>query len=301
MSVEPLTECDLFEYAAARVANKTVMQRIGHSAKLHSARSAFSSPGSFGSKAADLAGMVGRGAMSLVPIPGLGSLVKMLEEPAQEKIKKHYRKRNLDKAKADKDAAGVVKFELKELSVEEMDRYRWKVEQSIKDLNAAIQNYPGNLAKKIKEGAECDAHVELAMAAEQATRRIQKLRNKCLAVKEVMDKTLDWLKELESGTVFQGEARHGVDGKKNEIMRQIKSRIDQWMKFPKETAEAINVEHHGKCQSWCWLNGIATPDKYEERKNHAAEAAKFLADFFTVEGIAEIGFDVTKDKTSKAA
>ena len=57
---------DIFAYAKKCVDNKTVAARIGHSAKLHSLRSAVSSKGSAASKLSSLGGAAVR-AISALP------------------------------------------------------------------------------------------------------------------------------------------------------------------------------------------------------------------------------------------
>ena len=66
---------DIFAYAAKCVENKSVLARIGHSAKLHSVRSAVSSKGSAASKFGALVGAGARATLNAIPIPVVGSLL----------------------------------------------------------------------------------------------------------------------------------------------------------------------------------------------------------------------------------
>src|SRR5258708_6493170 len=107
---------DIFDYAAKCVANKSVLQRIGHSAKLHSLRSAISGKGSAASKFGSLVGAAARATLNAIPIPAVGSLIASLEQKVEKVIKSQLHGRSLRKAAT---AADKVKFTLKELSVEE--------------------------------------------------------------------------------------------------------------------------------------------------------------------------------------
>src|SRR5262245_19980853 len=71
---------DIFVYAAKCVENKGVLARIGHSAKLHAARSAVSSKGSAASKFGALVGAGIRATVNAIPIPVIGGLVGALEQ-----------------------------------------------------------------------------------------------------------------------------------------------------------------------------------------------------------------------------
>jgi hypothetical protein len=288
---------DIFDYAKERVKNKTVLQRVGHSGKLHMFRSAGSSPGSFASKGITLLGAAGRTALSAIPIPGLGSIIGTVEKCVQDFAKKKYRKRQLATAKAGKDDAEIVKFELKSLSIEELDRYRWKVEEAMRELNTALTNHQLNFIDRAGEGAVCDSFLALAMAAEQASRRIDKLREKCLAIRKTMDVTLDWLKLCQSGTHNgTGVAKSGVDGAKNQILDAMKHHVQKCLDMPEKELLVELPALHENCDPWCWAKDQATKDKFAVHKDRAAKLMKFLTAPFEVDSVLEIGMGGTIDK-----
>jgi hypothetical protein len=99
----------------------------------------------------------------------------------------------------------------KDLSVENLDRYRWKVNEAMQDLNKSLANHSQNIVKSMDRGCECNPYLELAIAAEQASRRINKLRDACWAITDVMTQTLDWLDDCEEG----------VRGQKNLLREQM--------------------------------------------------------------------------------
>jgi hypothetical protein len=291
---------DLFTYAANKVANKPVMQRVWHSPRLHIIRSAVHSKGSVGSKVLTLGGAAARVALGTIPIPALGSFLSLIEKSVQGGLKGRFYKRRIEQALEAKDPAQFVKFELKDLSLEEMDRYRWKVEQTITDLNTALDRHQSNLTKKKSDGAECDAYLDLALAAEQATRRIEKLKHKCLTVKRVMEDTLVWLEDCEFGGAVRGEAKRGVIGKKNAILDELQQNVEEYYKGLERDPVAENEEaihkRHVNCKHWCWYKDLVEADSLAGARAKAAKILKFLTTPFMIEemgepirGLTEIG------------
>ncbi len=296
---------DIFEYAKGIVNNKSVAARIGHSGKLHSIRSALSGKGSAASKFGSLVGVAVRATLNAIPIPAVGSLISAAEKAVQDKIRGTMHQRNLDRARASGDKATVVKFEIKELTLEDMDRFRWKVSHAMTELNAAIAKFPENYAKKRDEGATCDAYLELVIAAEQASRRINKLKEKVMAINTVVKLTCDWIEECERGprpagalvpvvaAPAAGPATAGVLGKKNEIQALIRGHIDedngnlakgerhrQTQLEKSQFHEAYVSAYHAKCDRWCCYRAAGAVDDWQGFRNNAAIVVRFLSDPF---------------------
>ena len=267
-------EVNLFVYAKKAVANKTVAQRIAHSPALHGVRSAFSSGGSFVSKGANLLGAAGRVAMGLIPIPALPAISATFEKHFEGFLRGKAHEKRLEAAKAQGNVEDTVKFELKELSLEEMDRYRWKVHQAMTDLNNALQSHNDKLAKASQEQARCAAYVELATASEQAARRILKLYHKCFVVKGIMEETMDWLEDISLGSDGKG----GVVERKRDIKKNLKIEIDEYKKLPGDRQQLYIDAYHTHCAGWCWAKDLSKPPSATPKLDFCANVLKWLAE-----------------------
>jgi hypothetical protein len=293
---------DIFKYAEGRVGNKGVLARIGHSPKLHSFRSAMTSKGSAGSKGLGLLGVGARAAMKAIPIPALGGILGKIEQQVEKKVRTWHHKRRGKSA----DTGDQVKFALKELSVEELDRFRKKVEMAVNDLNKASSNFGERVKKKRAEHSTCDAYLELAEAGEQASRRLLRLRTTIIALQEALDLTLQWAQQVEhgaAGTVAPSPTSvNGVkDAARGVILGEIAAELALADKADKTMQsgmkEAFIIEYHGKCGQWCCFRESGKPDDWKTFKNNAAMATKFLTDPFTIEDV--IGVAQTVDGANK--
>lgn len=281
---------DIFDYAAKCVSNKSVLARIGHSAKLHSIRSALSSKGSAASKFGSLVGAAARATLNAIPIPAIGSIISSLEQKVEKVIKGQLHSRSLGKATT---TADKVKFTLKELSVEELDRFRWKVSESITEFNKLVSAHATNLAKKQAAQATCDAFLDLALAAEQVKRRIERLKEACLGILGAIKITSEWIEECENGPgagpvtitggVRGGPATSGVNKAiadlKALIAANVQAELDAMnaLATPAEKEEYI-LKFHGKCDKWCCFRDQGTPDTWANCKNNAAFVLRHLMD-----------------------
>jgi len=285
---------DIFFYAATCVKNKSVLARIGHSAKLHSVRSAVSSKGSAATKFGALVGAGIRATVNCIPIPVIGGLVSAIEQRVEKAIKSKHHRSNLGKAAA--GSADEVKFTLKELSVEELDRFRWKVSESIQEFNKLATAYPENKDKKRAAQAQCEAYLDLALAAEQVNRRLKKLRDACLGLCAALKIAVDWVGACENGAgagkldlaggTFSGIATGGVSKAiadlKITLATDIKEETDFVEKHipTKEQQEEYIAKYHGKCDKWCCFRDAGKPDTWANCKNKAAFVLRNLADPF---------------------
>ena len=286
---------DLFEYARKVVDHKTVMQRIGHSPALHSARSAFSSAlpsaptttrwGSLESKALNLAGSLVRVAIGLVTIPAIPSLLASLEKHGEAWLRRYFHAKHVTKEAGIEDR---VKFELKDLSLEEMDRYRWKVHQAITDLNTAIQNREAKFVEAEKVSARCTEWVELAKAVSQAERRIEKLHAKCKVVKGVMEETMEWLAQCSVGPNQKG----GVNAVRDDIKKSLRAEIEWYKKLPHDEKLAQIKNYHWQCSGWCWARPVNKPPGPTPNLDYCADFLKWLAEP-AFEVLEEIGREQT--------
>lgn len=271
---------DIWDYAKGRVENKSVLLRIAHSPKLHSFRSAVSSKGSAASKGLGIATAVGRAALSAIPIPAIGDLIASAQTAVEKAVRSHL---HSARKSAAKDLETQVKFELKELSLEEMDRFRWKAKEATEAFNTACTGFWPNVNAKKNANAQCEAYLEVAMAGEQASRRLNILRTKCLGVIAAMNETLKWVNELETGSK-DGKGKQGVTGKKNEFSQRLKDLIEEEIRAA-ETEKQLGgdaardqfiLNGHGKCELWCCFRAAGQPDDYKNWKDNAAKVANFL-------------------------
>ncbi|NND60923.1 MAG: hypothetical protein HKN49_11720 [Gammaproteobacteria bacterium] len=295
---------DIFKYAESRVANKGVLARIGHSPKLHAARSALTSKGSAASKALSLVGVGARASLNAIPIPALGGILGKLEQAVESKIRSwHHNRRGQATNTADQ-----VKFQLKELSVDGLDRYRKKVEMAVKDLNKTSAAFDRSVTKQQGRHATCDAYLELAKASEQATRRLKKLRMTVMAIQESLNLTLDWANEVEHGrTPGTVPTPNSVNGVKNAarkmILEQMKIEMDLAEKadttMQAGMKDAFILEYHGKCEQWCCFRASGKSDDWATFKDYSAQVTRFLIEPFSVGDIIGVGMAV--DSANKSA
>jgi hypothetical protein len=291
---------DLFVYAARRVANKPLLTRVGHSAKFHSLRSAISSPGSGLSKSVGLATATGRAALGLITpvVPGLTSFVSLIAQCTEKWARKKLHATRLDNAMKEGNLEETVKFTLKDLSVEELDRYRWKVKEACDALSKCTKT----LVSEREAGSECNYYLELAIKAEQATRRINKLRERCDHIYAVLVVTYDWLNKCQYGDSSSGAATGGVDGFKNQILARLQSQFDEAQAPQNQNEEykqILNSDHYA-CKEWCWVKNVEKDDSklVMDIRNHLAETGKWVSSPFTVQDTISI-FSPSNIKTIK--
>ena len=158
--------CRRFLEAMKRVDDKGFAARVAHSGTLHMFRSAFSSPGSAGSKVLKIVMTFGKASLKLIPIPILGDLTAAAVAKAEAWARGAHHKNRLHQATSNVDR---VKFELKELSVENLDRYRWKVNEVVTEANAKVAAFNNG-------PCTCEEIFELVKTVAQAERRIRILK-----------------------------------------------------------------------------------------------------------------------------
>jgi hypothetical protein len=168
----PQSPHDPFSYAWDSVNNKSVWNRVRHAELFHSIRSAYDSKGSRLSKLGKLAGATLRGVAGAIPTPVVGGIVAAVESKIEGMIRSYYHDKNKGAASELKD---VVKFEIKEMSVENLDRYRWKVSFATVEHNKVALNLQNQMTAYALEKKTCDAYIEYSLEAAQYIRRVDKL------------------------------------------------------------------------------------------------------------------------------
>lgn len=261
-------DLDPFKQAAAEVENKSMGSQILHSGLFHSARSAGSSKGSFGSKAAGLALGAGKLFLSLIPVPIVGAVVGATVDAINGAVRGKLHERHL-KDNASNEA--IVKFAIKDLTVENLDRFRWKVAHSFEELNKGITVY-NNSAQT------CDDMYQFALLCEQVKRRKKKLRDELQIFQDVATTMEAWITDLErtQGALFT-TAVNKVNEKSRKEIAEMAGLVDtNPAHLPK--INQFKTDHTG-CKNWCYFKKQAKynpSENWGSFKQRAGQVAKVL-------------------------
>jgi hypothetical protein len=230
---------NIFLHAAQQAEDKSILTKMGHSPFFHSFRSAMSSKGSAASKIASTFSTVGRGALKLIPVPVLGSLLGAAASLAESKYRQHKRRR--EHADINGVWTGTVeeqaKFSAKDLSVADLDRYRIKVQWATQDLNNAM-------AKFMALGNErnCDDFYAVVYALAQLKKRISTI-NRLMSEAKACFAFIDaYILKIQNGSlqpaaygperrpvVSQEVARYGSNGTETELKELIEKQAAAWL------------------------------------------------------------------------
>ena len=265
---------DIFKYATAQVANKGILDRIGHSARFHSLRSAVNSRGSLGSKLLSVLGAAGRASFNLIPIPIIGSLLASAETAIEGKLRSLHHDRRAGQATTD---AEKIKFKIKELGgfVADFDRYRWKVSQSVEEMSTKGNQYNEQLAAATGAGKVCDANLELALAIAQAERRIKIFREKAVELLALATTLNQWL-DASSVTVTNYKTQV-QDRFKAERQTEERHLTSASMSQAQKDAAAEELRAlHASCGDFCVYKGAAINTNWDTFRSWAAAAVREL-------------------------
>ncbi|SDD61720.1 hypothetical protein [Paraburkholderia lycopersici] len=254
----PFFSPDPFEQAAAEVANKSWDEQILHSRLFHSTRSAFSSlfssdKGSAASKGLGAAVGIGKLFLSLIPVPVVGAISGAIIDGANDFFRSKKHESQTKAAEKAGDKANLVKFEIKELTVENLDRYRWKVAHAFDALNDGIQEFN----KKKADDRTCDDIYALALLIQQVERRKDKLRDELGNFKKVLDHVNEWIVDLET-TKFADV--HNLKEKLKESTRDTFNGVGITSLFGDEAGAKAILAMHASCQNWCCAKETAKYD-----------------------------------------
>jgi len=177
---------NLWELGTKIAANPSMWTRIKHPGKGTSIRRV-------GKRSSIPAAIARAGSMALkqVPVPVLKDVLAAAVDKAYEAGKKYYRTiYQINTAVTDEDR---TKFGWKDMDVKDMDRYRWKVADSVKDFNATAQKFSAGVGEAAQGGAVCDAFMKLTRDHAYAMKRSKKLRDRAFALQTLCSHTLAWL------------------------------------------------------------------------------------------------------------
>ena len=134
-------------------------------------------------------------ALKQVPVPVVKDMLAAVSDALYKKAKHvHYKKRIAEATSTEEK----VKFGWKDLDVQDMDRYRWKVQSAFQDLSKQANDFSRKLDTHTDEGKLCNAFVEVTTKYAYAKRRIDKLRDKTKTVGTLCLLTTRWLNEIEA-------------------------------------------------------------------------------------------------------
>ncbi|WP_418131140.1 hypothetical protein ABL849_09970 [Variovorax sp. 375MFSha3.1] len=259
---------DPFKQAELEVANKSMGSQIAHSRIFHSTRSAFSSGGSRASKGIGALVGVGKLFLTLIPVPVVGSVVGAVVDAVNGKVRGALHEGHLG---ATASNAEVAKFGIKELTVENLDRYRWKVAHAFEELNQGIEAYNNS-------GQTCDDMYQFALLYEQVQRRKKRLNQELGKFKRVMDAVDGWIADLERNQETL------LTQATNKIMEKTRKEIaEMGLLIPGNPAHDTKIlEHktkHVGCKLWCYCKKEAKYDpstNWEALKTYAGTVTTFL-------------------------
>lgn len=275
-------EKDIFKFAQARVDNKGVGARIKNSARFHSLRSALSSKGSAGSKALSVLAMGARSAFKLIPIPIVGDLLGQ----AQKGVASYARGKHLSKRRgAATTVEDTIKFEIKELSVENLDRFRWKAQDALLEMNKKVIAYEAAFADQASKGKPCHAMLELAEAVAQAERRMKKLAEASEQIIEVLKRTADWANDHTQKLVT---AKSTYSAQFAAHIAKEAGKADKLDNAMAGQGEYALMAQHEHCETYCFYKMAAETDNWANTRKNIAEAVAALTAPFEVEAFVSL-------------
>jgi hypothetical protein len=183
----------IFDEATQYVSNKSILSKIRHAPVFHSIRSAGSSGGSLAAKSFRLAAKLGAATAKQIPLPILKDVVANVITLTVSSIQKRRYASKLASASSYDEAA---KFGVKGLSIEDLDRMRWKLDAAHKEFIKAFGDLPQTMTG---EEIHCQAFFEAAVGICQFQRRISRLEVALNPVVQVSSMLLAWSYALEHG------------------------------------------------------------------------------------------------------
>jgi hypothetical protein len=173
----------------------------------------------------NVAKMITKPFLALIPVPVVGGLVGMALEEAADKARAKYR----EKQTAEANQLGQeqkIKFGIKNLDIGDWDRYRYKAGHSYNELKKALDVY---MEPNRETVSVCNDAFRLAYKYHYYKKRTAKLKLEAEAMKVICDDIIAWIDDLESK----------VD--RADVETQVRNFC--------ENAEARQMEIHSECDS----------------------------------------------------
>ena len=182
---------NLWEMGEELAKNPSMWTRVKHSSKGTSARRI--------GKVSNIPKALAKGgamALKQVPVPILRDVLAAAVDKGYAIAKNHHRKKyQIASAVNDEKKA---KFGWKDLDVQDMDRYRWKVSDAVKSLNTTTGKFNLKFGEYAGQGKICEAYVRVTKEYAYACKRSKKLRTKALVIQSLCEATLAWLDEVDA-------------------------------------------------------------------------------------------------------
>jgi hypothetical protein len=244
---------NIFTYARSKVDNKGLLTKIKHSSHVHGVRSAVGGTGSATSKGLAVLAKAGRSALKLIPIPVVGDLLVLASSQLEEKIRSKRLEKNRSSSTTLEDE---VKFTVKQLSIEELDRYRWKLKDAMVEVNNAANKFNSNLNSTSQDSKPCDTSLEMAIAIAQAERRHHILFEQCSKLINTLQLATQWCDQAKIEI-----DRIKSDFNENHFQNNLKDAItamnyDFGVSVGQKTymsGLAMLTDNHKNCGDYCYL------------------------------------------------
>lgn len=277
---------DIFVFARQRVDNKGIGSRIKNSAKFHSLRSALSSKGSFASKGLSVVAMGVRSAFKLIPIPIIGDLLGAAEKAIEGKVRGYHRSKRLGEATRAQNVEDKVKFALKDLSIENLDRYRWKLKDAITELNTKASGFDALLLSKTDSQKPCHAYLEMAEAVAQTERHFEKLDQACQVLIEALNETVSWCATQNTEIARFKNQYTTFFG--NQVALEARQLASLEAATAGQGVYAMTTKHLN-CEHYCYYKECAETDNWATTRSNLAAFAREVSAPFEVESF--VSFD----------
>ena len=156
----------------------------------------------------------------------------------REKKDAHYKER-LESAISADDNENELKFLIKSLTIEKLDRYRFKLDKAFEELNDGV-GWLNN------SDWTCDDVYNLALLMEQAERRRERFTSELYQYQRVIECYAKWDEKLEKS--FETINKH-----RDKILQNIVERSETVVaqKERKEVVIAVS-RPHSACKRWCY-------------------------------------------------
>jgi hypothetical protein len=211
---------------------------------------------------------VGKLFLAAIPVPIVGAIVGATVDAINSKVRSAHHDHNFKKATTDEEKA---KFSIKELTVENLDRYRWKLAHAFEELKDGVTVYNAS-------NQNCDDMYKFALLYQQLERRKDKLDKELKKFKDVITYVEAWKAEV--------ERTHGaaVVTARNQINAKTTLEITKLNSFvPSNPADATKIAEfmaaHASCSQWCYCKKTAKYDpntNWSQVKEYSGLAAGFL-------------------------
>lgn len=233
------------------------------------------------SKGTAVATMLVRLGISAIPVPSIvTSLINVAQQAVEAKIRSYLHERKLVGGPVTEEEN--VKFKLKELSVEDLDRYRWKLKEAVEQLNQKAGTIEGTWAAGQKDGKPCNAWLDLAEALAQAERRYTILSLSAGGLKRAMDEALNWSNK-QATEINKFKDSLGLRFKA--VIEAEEAECAKAEQAKKGGAEEFMNARHANCSNYCHWSEVAVKEneQWTSIKSKLAMITKEIADPIGVE------------------